>query len=101
MLRHYDLVVERFGTQKGTMLMRKFACCYAQSKYGARHFRTNVVRVETQEQFYEVVEKYFPRELDPSMIKSKLESGDGAQDVESAEVEQTESCSDLGESCCE
>ena len=27
MLRHYDLVVDRFGTQKGTMLMRKFACC--------------------------------------------------------------------------
>lgn len=71
MLRHYDLVVDRFGPQKGTMLMRKFACCYAQSKHGARHFRTNVVRVETQEQFYEVVEKYFPRELDPRAIKLK------------------------------
>ncbi|HUP82133.1 MAG TPA: hypothetical protein VM260_26510, partial [Pirellula sp.] len=45
--------------------------CYAQSKHGARHFRTNVVRVETQEQFYEVVEKYFPRELDPKEIKLK------------------------------
>ena len=83
------------------MLMRKFACCYAQSKYGARHFRTNVVRVETQEQFYEVVEKYFPRELDPSLMKSKLESEETAQDDESVEGEPTESCSDLGESCCE
>jgi len=71
MLRHYDLVVDRFGPQKGTMLMRKFACCYAQSKHGARHCRTNVVRVETQEQFYEVVEKYFPRELDSRAIKLK------------------------------
>ncbi len=32
MLRHYDLVVSRFGVQKGTHLMRKFACCYAQGK---------------------------------------------------------------------
>jgi tRNA-dihydrouridine synthase B len=29
MLRHYELVVARFGEQKGTMLMRKYACCYA------------------------------------------------------------------------
>ena len=30
LLRHYGLVVERFGEQRGTMLMRKYACCYAQ-----------------------------------------------------------------------
>lgn len=29
MLEHYRLVVERFGEQKGTMLMRKFSCCYS------------------------------------------------------------------------
>ena len=92
MLRHYDLVVDRFGTQKGTMLMRKFACCYAQSKHGARHFRTNVVRVETQEQFYEVVEKYFPRELDPSTKRPIV-------DVES-NAELDEVCSEPGEDCC-
>lgn len=66
MLRHYGLVVERFGESKGTLLMRKFACCYAQSKHGARHFRTHVAHVETPEQFYEVVEKYFPKHIDPS-----------------------------------
>lgn len=48
------------------MLMRKFACCYAQNKHGARHFRTHVAKVETPEQFYEVVEKYFPKYIDPS-----------------------------------
>jgi len=92
MLRHYDLVVDRFGTQKGTMLMRKFACCYAQSKHGARHFRTHVVRVETQEQFYEVVEKYFPRELDPS-TKRPIEN-------EQSNTESDEACSESGEDCC-
>lgn len=62
MLRHYDLVVERFGVQKGTHLMRKFACCYAQGKHGARHFRTHVGKVETPADFHRVVEEYFPRE---------------------------------------
>jgi tRNA-dihydrouridine synthase B len=62
LLRHYDLVVARFGIEKGTILMRKFACCYAQSKYGARHFRTHVAKVRTPREFHEVVERYFPQE---------------------------------------
>ena len=94
MLRHYDLVVERFGPQKGTMLMRKFACCYAQSKHGARHFRTHVVRVETQEEFYGVVEKYFPRELDPSSVRAKSSGLETAQ-------QDAEACTVLDEDCCE
>ncbi|QDV14774.1 putative tRNA-dihydrouridine synthase [Rosistilla oblonga] len=64
MLRHYDMIVERFGEAKGTVLMRKFACCYAQGKFGARHFRTHVARVSSASEFYRVVEEYFPRDLD-------------------------------------
>lgn len=62
MLRHYKLVVERFGEEKGTVLMRKYACCYAQGKRGARHFRSNVATVTTGQQFQQVVEDYFPTE---------------------------------------
>lgn len=64
MLHHYNLVVERFGIQRGTMLMRKFACCYAQNKPGARHFRAHISRVETQSEFYEVVDRYFPTQAE-------------------------------------
>ncbi|MCC9600257.1 tRNA dihydrouridine synthase DusB [Stieleria sp. JC731] len=60
MLRHYNLVVDRFGEEKGTVLMRKFACCYAQGKHGARHFRTHVAHVNTAEEFHRVVDEYFP-----------------------------------------
>lgn len=60
MLRHYDLVVKRFGEQKGTLLMRKYACCYAQAKPGARLFRTHVAHVHNPEEFYRVVEEFFP-----------------------------------------
>lgn len=62
MLRHYELVVERFGEAKGTMLMRKYACCYAQGKHGARHFRTHVAGVTTADEFARIVDEYFPRE---------------------------------------
>lgn len=61
LLRHYQLVLERFGERKGTILMRKFACCYAQGHPGARFFRSHVVHVNTPDDFYDVVERDFPR----------------------------------------
>jgi tRNA-dihydrouridine synthase B len=75
MLCHYDLVVERFGVHRGTMLMRKFACCYAQNKPGARHFRAHISKVENQDEFYAVVDQYFPREVE---MESSAAIDDGA-----------------------
>jgi tRNA-dihydrouridine synthase B len=62
MLHHYNLVCERFGEAKGTLLMRKFACNYATGRPGARLFRTHVARVSTRAEFFDLVEKYFPTE---------------------------------------
>jgi tRNA-dihydrouridine synthase B len=64
LMHHYRLVVERFGEEKGTILMRKFACCYAQGRPGAREFRTYVSRVATPAEFCQVVDDYFPRAAD-------------------------------------
>ena len=64
MLHHFELVCERFGETKGTLLMRKYACCYAQGRRGARAFRTHVGHVETRLDFYQVVERYFPTDGD-------------------------------------
>lgn len=61
LLYHYDLVTRRFGTAKGTVLMRKYACCYAQGRPGAREFRTYAAKVSTPAEFHEIVERYFPR----------------------------------------
>ena len=61
LMHHYRLVVARFGEHKGTMLMRKYACCYAQGRPGAREFRTYASRLQTPTEFYDVVERYFPR----------------------------------------
>ncbi len=62
MLRHYSLVCDRFGASKGTILMRKYACCYAQGRHGAREFRTQVSRAATPADFRAIVERYFPRQ---------------------------------------
>ncbi len=64
LLRHYDLVVDRFGPEKGTLLMRKYACCYAQGRHGARRFRTHVGKVNMPEEFHDVVGRYFPRDVE-------------------------------------
>ncbi len=61
MLRHYGMVLERFGDERGTMLMRKFAACYAQGLPGARAFRGAVTNAMTPADFYDVVEKLFPK----------------------------------------
>ena len=57
----YRLVCEQFGVTKGSILMRKYACCYAQGRPGCREFRTRVSRVATPAEFHAVVEQYFPR----------------------------------------
>jgi tRNA-dihydrouridine synthase B len=62
LLHHYELICRRFGPQKGTVLMRKYACCYAQGRRGAREFRTRVALVSAPADFLEVVERYFPCE---------------------------------------
>ena len=62
LLHHYDLVVERFGPNKGTVLMRKYACCYAAGRPGAREFRTYAAKVSSPEEFHSIVDRYFPRD---------------------------------------
>lgn len=68
MLRHYEHVCERFGEERGTLLMRKFACNYATGKAGARHFRHAVGRVTTRAEFLDAVKDYFPRHEDPQQF---------------------------------
>ncbi len=72
LLEHYELVCQRFGPGKGTILMRKYACCYAQGRYGAREFRTQVSRAATPGEFREIVDRYFPRRDGPAMHPSTV-----------------------------
>jgi tRNA-dihydrouridine synthase B len=62
LLRHFQLILRRFGPEKGTLLMRKFACNYAQGQAGAREFRRHVAHVASPEDFYTIVHKTFPKD---------------------------------------
>ncbi len=63
LLDHYRLIIERFGPKKGTILMRRYACKYAQGCHGAREFRIHVSRVSTPEEFMDAVQRHFPQPL--------------------------------------
>jgi tRNA-dihydrouridine synthase B len=60
LLDHYRRIVDRFGPQRGTVLMRRYACCYGHGSRGAREFRGHVAVAATQEEFLAVVNRYFP-----------------------------------------
>ena len=62
LIDHYRRVVERFGPVKGTILMRKYGCRYAQGLAGARQFRTRMAQVADGAEFCRVVEECFPRD---------------------------------------
>jgi tRNA-dihydrouridine synthase B len=62
LLYHFDLICRRFGEEKGCVLMRKYACCYAQGRAGAREFRSRVARVTSPSEFHNAVEGWFPRD---------------------------------------
>ena len=66
LLRHFDLIADRFGEDKGAQLMRRYACCYAQGRAGARAFRTHVAKVDTAAEFHQVVADFFPVEIQTS-----------------------------------
>jgi tRNA-dihydrouridine synthase B len=61
MLRHFELVCQRFGDQKGTHLMRKYACNYAAGRPGARQFRGHIAHVGSRVEFLQAVDLYFPK----------------------------------------
>jgi len=66
LLAHYEAIVAHFGERKGTVLMRKYACCYAQGRPHARQFRAQVAQVATRAEFLAVVELHFPRNHPPA-----------------------------------
>jgi tRNA-dihydrouridine synthase B len=66
LLHHFDLVCRRFGEEKGSLLMRKYACCYAQGRAGAREFRYHVARINTPQEFSDAVALHFPSDGPPA-----------------------------------
>lgn len=108
LLHHYDLIQQRFGEPKASILMRKYACCYAQGMPGAREFRSRVAKINDANEFFAVVERYFPREGqyasddagEMTMEDGSSDAGDGpdahAVDCQTS-ANPVDYCSDCGE----
>lgn len=59
LLEHYQLLVERFGPQRATILMRRAACAFARTRPGARAFRAAVCQAQSPESFATAVDQFF------------------------------------------
>ncbi|HLA85101.1 MAG TPA: tRNA-dihydrouridine synthase [Thermoguttaceae bacterium] len=60
LLAHARLVIERFGSRKGVVLMRTYACCYGAGLPGIRGFRAAVSRAAAVEELLEAIRRFFP-----------------------------------------
>lgn len=71
LVHHFELICERFGDMKGTLLMRKYACCYAQGRAGAREFRSRIVKSIKPAEFLAIVTEFFPRDTPQSQLTTR------------------------------
>ena len=58
LLRHYDLMVEVFGEDRGSIMFRKVAPWYAKRFGPAKPFNKAVVQIKSREDFEEVLAQY-------------------------------------------
>ena len=58
LLRHYDLMVEVFGEDRGSIMFRKVAPWYAKRFGPAKPFNKSVVQIKSREDFEEVLAQY-------------------------------------------
>lgn len=57
--RHFDLVCELFGENRGTRVMRKYTFFYCNGLPGVRKFRDRFCRIADRSAFYAVVDDFF------------------------------------------
>jgi nifR3 family TIM-barrel protein len=59
LLRHFDLITELFGEQRGTRVMRKYTFFYCNGLPGVRRFRDRFCRMADRTEFVRVVDDFF------------------------------------------
>ena len=70
--RHFELILELFGPERGVRVMRKYTFFYCNGLPGVRKFRDRFMRIESREAFYSLVDDFF----------GHLERGDHVGEVE-------------------
>jgi tRNA-dihydrouridine synthase B len=57
--RHFDLICQLFGEERGTRVMRKYTFFYCNGLHGVRRFRDRFCRIGSRLAFRELVEDFF------------------------------------------
>lgn len=57
--KHFDLIVDLFGEERGTRVMRKYTFFYCNGLPGVRKFRDRFMRIQSTEAFKELVADFF------------------------------------------
>jgi nifR3 family TIM-barrel protein len=57
--RHFELICELFGDDRGTRIMRKYTFFYCNGLPGVRRFRDRFCRIQDRSAFYSVVDDFF------------------------------------------
>lgn len=63
LLEHFRFLREQYSEQEAVLLMRRVAPCYGSGLRNARHFRIAVGKSNTERDFYEAVEMFFPTDV--------------------------------------
>ena len=74
LLRHFDLITELFGEQRGTRVMRKYTFFYCNGLHGVRRFRDRFCRMADRTEFVQVVDDFFD-----NLRAGRHEEGDVAE----------------------
>jgi nifR3 family TIM-barrel protein len=86
--RHYQLICDLFGPQRGTRVMRKYTFFYCNGLPGVRRFRERFHRIASADEFHAVVDDFFANlgagaaAHEPSEHLSLFEKGGSAADGE-------------------
>lgn len=59
LVRHFELVLDLFGEERGVRVMRKYASFYCQGLPGVRAYRNRFVRIENPAEFHALVDEFF------------------------------------------
>lgn len=57
--RHFDLILELYGPERGVRVMRKYSFFYCNGLPGVRRFRDEFCRIASRDQFRGVVDAFF------------------------------------------
>ena len=57
--RHFDLILELFGEERGVRVMRKYTFFYCNGLPGVRKFRDRFMRIASREAFHGLVDDFF------------------------------------------